>query len=119
MGVNAGNNDKSFSYGYGIGHEMKLGNRFTLNPELTTQYMYLGNWNYHNQLSRLQVLANIKLGKNIALFGGPVYWVTSSTFRQMASAHRHYGMIIPRVGLAGRQVLHFSDVTIFRPIFYF
>jgi hypothetical protein len=74
-GVNAGGDDKCFSYGLGIGHEMKLGNSFTLNPELTTQYMYLGNWHYQNQLSRLQVLAHVKLGKNIALFGGPAYSV--------------------------------------------
>jgi hypothetical protein len=87
VGVNAGNNDKSFSYGYGIGHEMKLGNRFTLNPELTTQYVYLGNWNYHNQLSRLQVLANIKLGKNIALFGGPAY---SAYYSDQPSAVKGY-----------------------------
>jgi hypothetical protein len=74
-GVNASENDKVFSYGVGIGHERKLGNRFTVNPELTTQYLYLGNWHYHNQLSRLQLLGTVKLGKGIALFGGPVYSV--------------------------------------------
>lgn len=75
VGINAGKNDKCFSYGYGIGHEMTFGNRFTVNPELTTQYMYLGNWHYVNQLSRLQVLGSIKLGKGIALFAGPAFSV--------------------------------------------
>jgi hypothetical protein len=74
-GVNTGKDDKAFSFGFGIGHERKLGNRFTVNPELTTQYLYLGNWHYHNQLSRLQLLGTVKLGKGIALFAGPVYSV--------------------------------------------
>jgi hypothetical protein len=74
-GINAGKDEKAFSYGIGIGHEMKLGQRFTINPELTTQYLYLGNWHYHNQLSRLQLLGTFNLGKNVALFAGPVYSV--------------------------------------------
>jgi hypothetical protein len=75
VGINAGDDKKVFSYGYGIGHEFKAGKWLTVNPELTTQYLYLGNWNYLNQLSRLQVLATVKLARNVALFGGPAFSV--------------------------------------------
>jgi hypothetical protein len=74
-GVNPGSNDKVFSYGYGLGREIKLGKSFTLNPELTSQYLYLGNWNYDNWLSKFQLLVNIRLAKNIALTGGPSFAV--------------------------------------------
>ncbi len=75
VGINAGGDDKIFSYGYGIGHEIKVSNRFTVNPELTTQYLYLGNWNYLNQLSKFQVLATVKLANKLAIFGGPSFSV--------------------------------------------
>ncbi len=74
VGINAGNDEKTFSYGYGIGHEMNIAKWFTVNPELTTQYLYLGNWNYLNQLSKFQVLANFKLARGIALFAGPSFF---------------------------------------------
>lgn len=72
-GINPGANDKVFSYGYGLGREIKLGNTFTINPEITSQYLYLGNWHYDNWLSKAQVLVNVRLAKNIALTGGPSF----------------------------------------------
>jgi len=75
VGINAGQDKKSFSYGYGIGHEIKLGSRFTLNPEITTQYLYLGSWHYFNSLSKLQVLASVTLAPGVALFVGPSFSV--------------------------------------------
>ena len=74
-GVNPGSEDKVFSYGYGLGREISLGKSFTINPELTSQYLYLGNWHYHNWLSKFQVLINLRLTKNIALSGGPSFAV--------------------------------------------
>lgn len=74
-GINPGSDNKVFSYGYGLGREIKLGKTFTLNPELTSQYLYLGNWNYDNWLSKFQLLVNVRLAKNIALTGGPSFSV--------------------------------------------
>jgi hypothetical protein len=92
VGVNAGSDEKSFSYGYGIGHEIKAGKWLTVNPELTSQYLYLGNWNYTNQLSKLQVLATVKLAKGIALFGGPSFAVYYS---DQPEAEKGYKYLVP------------------------
>jgi hypothetical protein len=92
LGINAGGDEKSFSYGYGIGHEIKLGNRFTVNPELTTQYLYLGNWNYTNQLSKLQVLATVKLAPGIALFAGPSF---AAYYSDQVDAVKGYKYLVP------------------------
>ncbi len=75
VGVNPGSDNKVFSYGYGLGREIKLGKTFTLNPELTSQYLYLGNWNYDNWLNKIQLLVNVRIAKNIALTGGASFAV--------------------------------------------
>lgn len=72
-GINPGSDDKVFSYGYGLGREIKLGKSITLNPEISSQYLYLGNWHYDNWLSKVQLLVNVRLAKNIALTGGPSF----------------------------------------------
>lgn len=93
VGINAGSDDKIFSYGYGIGHEIKVSNRFTVNPELTTQYLYLGNWNYLNQLSKFQVLATVKLANNLAIFGGPSF---SVYYSDQLEPVKGYKFLVPR-----------------------
>jgi hypothetical protein len=44
---------------------------FPLTPEIGSRYLYQGTWHYTNLLTRLDANLNIKLGKKIALFGGP------------------------------------------------
>lgn len=72
-GINTKPNEKAYSFGYGIGHEFKLGNVLSLNPEVSSQLLYLGTWNYTNFLSNISMNFNIKLNKYISLFGGPSY----------------------------------------------
>ncbi|RYY87327.1 MAG: hypothetical protein EOO15_12205 [Chitinophagaceae bacterium] len=62
-----------FSFGYGIGSDLPLGKVFSISPELTAQHLYLGSWDYANILSRARINMNIRLGKLVTLFGGPVY----------------------------------------------
>jgi hypothetical protein len=107
VGINAGNDDKIFSYGYGIGHEMKISKWFTVNPELTTQYLYLGNWNYLNQLSRFQVLANFKLAKGIALFAGPAFNVYYSDQPESVKGYKY---LVPDDNYNSFELWH-SNVT--------
>jgi hypothetical protein len=92
VGVNAGNDEKCFSYGYGIGHEIKLGKRFTVNPEITSQQLYLGNWHYTNVLNKLQIQAGVKLAPGIALFAGPSFAVYYS---DQPAAEKGYKFKLP------------------------
>ncbi|HEY0066103.1 MAG TPA: STN and carboxypeptidase regulatory-like domain-containing protein, partial [Flavisolibacter sp.] len=47
-GMNIDENEKAYSFGYGLGKEWTMGKTFYLNPELTSQYLYLGSWDYLN-----------------------------------------------------------------------
>jgi hypothetical protein len=70
-GIDPGPNDKLYSFGYGLGSEQKLTNWFSVNPELTSQYLYLGNWNSTNLLNKLSLNFNLRFGKYVSVFGGP------------------------------------------------
>ena len=76
-GVNAGSSNRIYSFGYGLGSEINLNKMKTLslNPELTSQYLYLGSWDYMNFLNRIHLNFNVKLGKYISLFAGPAFSV--------------------------------------------
>jgi hypothetical protein len=76
-GLNTGTTSKIYSFGYGLGCELPLNKRrnFSVNPELTSQYLYLGFWSHTNILNRLHLGLNVKLNKYISLFAGPSYAV--------------------------------------------
>ncbi len=76
-GVNAGTANRAYSYGYGLGSERPLNkkNTFSINPEITCQYLYLGSWNYTNLNNRLDLNFNVKFNKYISFFAGPSFSV--------------------------------------------
>ena len=76
-GVSAGDSNSVYAFGYGLGSELPINKKKTisLNPELSSQYLYLGSWDYTNIINRLSLNFNIKLGKYISLFAGPSYSV--------------------------------------------
>jgi hypothetical protein len=72
--MNWGNSDeKLYSFGYGLGTELKLNRTFSINPEIASQYLYLGSWDYLNLLNKFRLNVDIKLGKYVSIFGGPVF----------------------------------------------
>jgi hypothetical protein len=76
-GLNASDSNKVYSFGYGLGSELSLNKKktFSINPELSCQYLYLGSWDYTNLLNRFNLNLNVKLGKYVSLFAGPSYSV--------------------------------------------
>jgi len=76
-GLNLSDSNKVYSFGYGLGSEFSLNKRktFSINPELSCQYLYLGSWEYLNLLNRVNLNFNVKLGKYVSLFAGPSYSV--------------------------------------------
>jgi len=104
-GVNTGSSNRIYSFGYGLGSEINLNKSKTLslNPELTSQYLYLGSWDYTNILNRIHLNFNVKLGKYISLFAGPAFSVYISNQK---SGLADYRFPIPS---SGYDVISFSD----------
>lgn len=76
-GLNASDSNKIYSFGYGLGAELPLNKKKTwsLNPELSCRYFYLGSWDYTNLLNRVNLNLNVKAGKFISFFAGPSFSV--------------------------------------------
>lgn len=72
-GMNFNRDEEVFTFGYGLGTELRLGKTFSLNPEFTAQHLYLGSWDYANILSKAHLNLNIRLGKYVSIFGGPAF----------------------------------------------
>lgn len=69
--------EKLFSFGIGLGKSIPLGKRFTYNPEFSTQYLYLGNWDRYNSLNKFDSSFSFQLFKGVAISAGPsfnLYW---------------------------------------------
>ena len=75
-GANAGKEgEKVYTFGYGLGTEIDIAKWVSVNPELGSQYVYLGSWDYLNLLNKLHLQLNIKFSKRFSIFGGPSFTV--------------------------------------------
>ena len=93
-GMNAGKEgEKIFTFGYGLGTEMNIAKWLSLNPELGSQYVYLGTWDYLNLLNKLHLHVTIKFGKRFSIFGGPSFAVYYS--EQPAPVHGYKFELVP------------------------
>lgn len=87
---------RAYSFGYGVGHDFKLSSVNTITAEISSQYLYVGNWNSSNSLVRLQTAWNRRLSKNINLFAGPSFTIYYSDKLDVSDPHheikvpRHY-----------------------------
>jgi hypothetical protein len=70
-GINVEEGKRQYSFGYGLGTERRLGKTFSINPELSSQYIYQGSWHYTNLLNKLSLNINIHAGKYFSVFAGP------------------------------------------------
>lgn len=82
-GVSTGSNNRLYSYGYGLGSDLPLNKKknISLQATLSSQYLYLGSWDYTNILNRATLSLGVSLGKYITLFAGPSYsvYITDQT----------------------------------------
>jgi hypothetical protein len=84
---------KAYSFGYGLGSELSLNKKKNLlfNPELSSQYLYLGSWDYTNILNKLHLNLNVKLNKYVSLFAGPSFAVYISDQETALAGYRSPG----------------------------
>ncbi|MEE1944754.1 carboxypeptidase-like regulatory domain-containing protein [Pedobacter sp. KR3-3] len=64
---------KLIALGFGLGKEIALGKQFSLNPELSTSYLYQGDWTYANLLNRADLNLNYQINSWLAISAGPAF----------------------------------------------
>ncbi|WP_316768049.1 LA_2272 family surface repeat-containing protein [Pedobacter frigiditerrae] len=82
FGTNTKSSTKIYTGGLGFGKEISLFKSLSLNPEISSQYVYQGDWEYVNLLSKFELPVNIKINKWFAIQGGPslnVYYTKQQT----------------------------------------
>lgn len=94
-GKNYGDSAKVETLGVGFGHDFKFGKRISIGAEMITQYIYLGNFDYHNMLTRIQANLEIKLFKGLSIFGGPSYAFYNSNAPVGSSGVGYKQSIVP------------------------
>lgn len=82
--------------GIGFGHDFIFGKTVSIATEMTSQYLYLGNWDYANILMKFQANLQLKLFKGFSLFGGPSYSYYNSNAPLGASAPNYKQQIVPQ-----------------------
>lgn len=103
--VNSTKENLALSVGYGFGTEIKLSKRLAIAGEGTAQYVYLGNIENTNILTKAHVHLNFKLYKFITIFGGPTYNIYSSNqTTQVITEDGTYKLDLPRAGYGTTRV---------------
>ena len=89
-GMNLGKEEeKLYTFGYGLGTEIGLAKWISVNPELSAQYLYLGTWDHLNLLNKLHLQFNIKFGKGFSIFGGPSFAVYYSDQQAAVAGYKY------------------------------
>jgi len=78
VGRNYSDTARLETMGFGFGHDFIFSNKVSIAGEYSSQYVYIGNWDYANFLNRFQANLQIQIFKGLTLFGGPVYSVYTS-----------------------------------------
>ena len=94
-GYNYGNDAKIYSFGYGIGNEIKLNNLLSINPELSAQYLYRGNIFDLNLLGKFNLDLHLNFGKHFSIFGGPSF---NAYYTDQQIAVPGYKSVLPKEG---------------------
>jgi hypothetical protein len=103
FGTNKKSAEKIYTGGLGFGKEMKVFRSVSLNPEISSQYVYQGSWDYLNLLNKFELPLNIRLNKWLAIQGGPsvnVYYTKQNAkigeFGLLQEKHKDFGFNDPR-----------------------
>jgi hypothetical protein len=95
-GLNLDPDKKAFSFGYGVGSEMTLIKRLSISPEASAQYLYLGDWDHLNLLSKLTLNLNFRITKYLSVYAGPsinIYYSNAGSV-----INEGYQYLVPRRG---------------------
>ncbi len=68
-------NERVYSAGFGLGHDQIFSKRFSASAEISSQGLYLGNWDHSHILSKAQLNMQLRLIRGLSIFAGPSYSV--------------------------------------------
>lgn len=71
-GISTPYDARAYSFGLGLGKEMAITKIFSINPEISSQYVYLGYFKDYNSLNRINLDFHVNFGKHLSIFAGPV-----------------------------------------------
>lgn len=71
FGANRKSAERHYTTGLGFGTEINIFRQFSLNPELSSQYVYQGSWKHLNLLYKFETAFNFRLNKWLSVQGGP------------------------------------------------
>ncbi|CAG5018086.1 hypothetical protein DYBT9275_05922 [Dyadobacter sp. CECT 9275] len=88
-GVGYGSN-KVYTFGMGVGKEFGLSKGLLLQTEISSQNVYLGQWENSPVLLRLQTALSVRLNKRFSVFGGPSFTHFYSEQTEAVSGYKSF-----------------------------
>jgi hypothetical protein len=95
VGRNYSDTERLETIGFGFGHDFLFSNMVSIAGEISSQYVYIGNWDYANFMNRFQANLQIQVFKGLTLFGGPVYSVYTSEAPEGSAAKGYKQQVAP------------------------
>lgn len=82
-GMNRDKDHKMYHFGIGLGTVVNMSRNLALSPEISSRYMYLGDWQDRNILHRLDLSFSFRIADGLRLTAGPsanIYYSNQATF---------------------------------------
>lgn len=90
IGTGVGENQKAYTFGFGIGKEFVFNKFLSLNTEFMNQNFYLGQWKNLPVLYRFHTGLNVRISKRFAVFGGPSFNIYNTDQKEFKSGYQTF-----------------------------
>lgn len=95
IGKNFSATERMETAGLGFGHDFIFSHRISVSAEISSQYLYLGNWDYANFMNRFQSSLQYQILNGVTLFAGPVYSIYTNEAPAGSSAKGYKQQVAP------------------------
>jgi hypothetical protein len=77
-GATLQSNERLYSFGFGLGKDIRLSNQIFVNTELASHSLYAGTWDYMNLLNKFSLNVQWQPVKGVSVYAGPSFSVLIS-----------------------------------------
>lgn len=102
-GINTGQR-QAITWGYGFGRQFIISKKISINPELSMNQLYLGDWNFVNGIFRLELGLHYKIHKYLGAFISPSY---NYCYKDQVYIPGAYRKDLPYTGVYAKQHSNF------------